>query len=644
MSQTNTNDNNLFLAQGDITQICAHALVYSTDLWGNAGYLFAAFSQAFPDFAERFAQGYVQARGERECLTEGDTFWLPLLDTQRPHGIVVVVTRGQDRATKAQKEAGRRSAGQAIREAARHLRVLEPAKRLLIVLPALLMGQGGEGRHGVESAQAQIEAVYDALNRPELANVDAAFVTYTPALYHVYLEARKRVRELRPHLQPANIPAHLRQLAEQVRRGECVFFVGAGLSRGAGLPDWGELVKDMAEKLAIPDEVLKAQSQDADYYLDLAELFQLKHGRANLVSMVQEKYGSDYAHATPTLAHYLLMGQPVRHVITTNYDRLLERALTALRRHPQTVVRQEEVARTGSRDGVHVVKFHGDADRIVLPDTGSAAVPDARETSAPSSNSSTSAVTSASEDDIILTRSDYDAFFENRPVMAALLQGLLLNQTFFFVGYSLRDPNFRQIYSQVARMLKAAKRPAYATSFNSTAAYLTKKGLENQQLFLIEVPGNGEEQNACFLKWLDWLSEAVTGKSRLFLAPEAPAYAAQQDAPLHILRNRLIELGDQMQRLDFAVLTLPEAREVARLLSLLTEQGWRPQKQWRQLRQQPQSLAALWERIADCMGENHAEGSREEQRQMLIHALTYTENAADAARLRARLNNTILPD
>lgn len=100
----NTNDNNLFLAQGDITQICAHALVYSTDLWGHAGYLFAAFSQAFPDFAER----YEQARGERECLEEGDTFWLPLSDMQRPHGIVVVVTRGKDRWTEAQREAGRR--------------------------------------------------------------------------------------------------------------------------------------------------------------------------------------------------------------------------------------------------------------------------------------------------------------------------------------------------------------------------------------------------------------------------------------------------------------------------------------------------------------------------------------------------------
>ena len=55
-------------------------------------------------------------------------------------------------------------------------------------------------------------------------------------------------------------------------------------------------------------------------------------------------------------------------------------------------------------------------------------------------------------------RFDYATFFERRPAMAILLEGLLLNQTFFFVGYSLRDPNFRQVFSRIARMLREARR------------------------------------------------------------------------------------------------------------------------------------------------------------------------------------------
>ena len=136
----------------------------------------------------------------------------------------------------------------------------------------------------------------------------------------------------------------------------------------------------------------------------------------------------------PTLAHYLLLSLPVRQVVTTNYDDLLERALEALKRYPVKVVRQEDVARTGRGDGVHVVKLHGDA---------------------------------AEPDEIVLCRDDYDEFFERRPAMALLLEGLLLNRTFFFVGYGLRDPNFRQVYSRIARMLREARRPAFATSFES---------------------------------------------------------------------------------------------------------------------------------------------------------------------------------
>ena len=141
----------------------------------------------------------------------------------------------------------------------------------------------------------------------------------------------------------------------------------------------------------------------------------------------------------PTLAHYLLLSLPIRLVLTTNYDDLLENALTALKRYPVKVVKQRDVAGIRTGQGAYVVKLHGDA---------------------------------ATAEEIVLCRDDYDEFFERRPAMALLLEGLLLNRTFFFVGYGLRDPNFRQIYSRIARMLQAppgprsppASRPAANTS------------------------------------------------------------------------------------------------------------------------------------------------------------------------------------
>src|SRR5205807_4025120 len=126
----------------------------------------------------------------------------------------------------------------------------------------------------------------------------------------------------------------------------------------------------------------------------------------------------------------------------------------AIKRYPVKVATQQEVARTGQAGGVFVVKLHGD---IGCPE------------------------------EIVLSRDDYDEFFERRPAMALLLESLLLNQTFFFVGYALRDPNFRQIHSRIARMLREARRPAFATSFETqgdVAAYLERQW-RRQQLELI---------------------------------------------------------------------------------------------------------------------------------------------------------------
>src|SRR5262249_53116494 len=144
-------------------------------------------------------------------------------------------------------------------------------------------------------------------------------------------------------------------------------------------------------------------------------------------------------------------------VITTNYDHLLEQTLTALRRHPISIVRQEDVPRTGQREGIYVVKLHGD-------------VGDA--------------------ENLVLTRDAYDTFFHCRPAMALLLEGLLLNETFFFVGYSLRDPNFRQIYARISGMLHDALRPAFATILypdRGTGKYLKRQwGQKGLNLVLFE--------------------------------------------------------------------------------------------------------------------------------------------------------------
>ncbi len=287
------------------------------------------------------------------------------------------------------------------------------------------------------------------------------------------------------------------------------------------------------------------------------------------------------------------MSLPVHHVITTNYDDLLERTLVALKRHPVKVVRQEDVARMGWRDGVHVVKLHGDATEA---------------------------------EGIVLCRDDYDEFFERRPAMALLLEGLLLNQTFFFVGYGLRDPNFRQVYSRIARMLRHARKPAFATSFESAGEagpYIVRQWQE-KQLQLIAIPGSTpDERERYLLRFLDQLADRVaSGSPRLFLAPdvEAPPSLTQ-------IHKLMLEVGEQLIEVCRGMRSDSEkdVHHLAETLRFLADHGWRPP------RRSGMVLSQIWMRLASCSA------APREQRRLLIAALETAEGFDEVTSIHDQL-------
>jgi hypothetical protein len=555
----------IFIAPGDLTQLSADAVAYSASHYlGRDGNSYSSFEVNVPGFAAWFES--VRSR-QLLPLEPGTTFWLPLSAERRPYGVIVVVATGgrrdEDRAGLAVRAA--------LTESVRHLREEGRTGRLLIALPAFRVGKAGDRHQRLESARAQIAAAREALEK--LPDVDVAFITYTPTLYQIFLQARREV------LGPPSAGPRYPELEQALRAGECVLFAGAGLSSGAGLPSWDELMRRLADDL-------KIQPSDRPDHLDLAQWYRDRFAGRQLGEVVRSTFQGA---GLPTLAHYLLMALPLRHVITTNYDDLLERALSALKRHPVVVVTQEDVAKIGEA-GTYVVKLHGDA---------------------------------AHPDDIVLSRDDYNAFFERRPEMALLLEALLLNRTFFFVGYSLRDLNFRQVFSRIARMLRQARRPAFATSFEATgdlAPYLSEQW-QRQQLHLIPVPGaSAAEQRRELLLFLDRLAEEVTlRESQLLLAPDVPTPPS-----LEGLHGLLQQVGGEILRLCRG--PGADVHQIADVLAFLTAHGWRPPEGT-----SPGGLCALWEALAGQTTDIA------ERRRLLVAALGAAEAFADARRVRQAL-------
>jgi len=233
--------------------------------------------------------------------------------------------------------------------------------------------------------------------------------------------------------QPGHPQNHLLDLlTQELRKRRLVLFIGAGVSKDAGLPLWNELVTPLRESLALPP------STDA---IEVAQRYVNAHGRLALVKYLEVTLGRC---EVPGPMHDALAQLPVSVVVTTNYDQLLERAFERRGDQPVVIARDSDLTHLIKDPSIHdhrrpvVVKLHG---CLSEPDT------------------------------IVMTRDDYLAYPSQHQAMIACLQRLLLTQTFLFVGFSLTDCNFWAIHRRIradlrqsasrAFLLDAVRRPVW---------------------------------------------------------------------------------------------------------------------------------------------------------------------------------------
>lgn len=571
----------VLVVHGDITMLTAHAVAYSTD-WSlsEGGQLTRAFEAGFAGFEDRYAE--LRGSCPPRSLDPGDAFWIPLGE-RMPHGIVVTVAAAGRRP---RAERARLATVGALRCACEALAGEGVKKPWTIALPCFLAGDGGARHDRVTVAEPQVEAALGFVR--DEPDVDVVFVAYTEANYQVWLEARRRVRARLGVPLTGEEPDE--RLVAAVARGECVVFAGSGLSLGSGLPGWGALIGDLADELGVAPEDRRG---DLDYLLDLAQWYRNEALEPTIEDRVRRAFRSDSSGARPTVAQYLLASLPARYYVTTNYDDLLETALRGLRRHALRIVAEADVARTGSPDGCYVVKFHGCAQ---------------------------------SPSDIVLSRDDYDGFFRRRPAMALLLEGLLLNQSFLFVGYGLRDPDFRQIWSRIAAMLEGAKRPAFATTFEAPSRHGQDQWARHG-LHLSPISGSDAAEKARNLdRFLDRLADRVARDPHLVLADDVEVAFSQ---PFSELRRRMLEMLPDLAAASShaASASRTEVLALADTLRFFVAHGWRGSM--------PGHVAGLFAALA-----LHRELSKEERRDLLVSAMRHTESREEAEKLRRKIEDT----
>ena len=141
------------------------------------------------------------------------------------------------------------------------------------------------------------------------------------------------------------------ELIDQFARGNGAIFVGAGLSVGAGLPGWEQLMERLAGELS--DHPKPAS------YLDLAQYYVNEYKKNRLINRLRDEL--DTSGVEPTSVHKAIVQLEISPIFTTNYDSLIERSLlNASVRFDKVISEIDSNFWTNER--TQVVKLHGDLD------------------------------------------------------------------------------------------------------------------------------------------------------------------------------------------------------------------------------------------------------------------------------------------
>jgi hypothetical protein len=241
----------------------------------------------------------------------------------------------------------------------------------------------------------------------------------------------------------------LKNLIEQVKKGECILFFGAGVH--APPPDDSKYKYAPEAKPLLGRELVEIMARECDFkknfpdesVLDLQRVslcYEITKGlgRSKLVDFLSKNVQED---KKPSPALQMLAALPFKIVITTNYDRLFEKALFKVDKDPHVFIYDPspsgdeptpDLTTDPTIERPLLFKMHGDLDK---------------------------------RDSIVITDEDYINFVQRmseKDIVHPVPQTIRFRMQRWptlFVGYSLRDYNLRLLFRTLRWKVDTANFP-----------------------------------------------------------------------------------------------------------------------------------------------------------------------------------------
>lgn len=214
---------------------------------------------------------------------------------------------------------------------------------------------------------------------------------------------------------------NIQNIKKALNQNKLVIFVGAGVSKNSHVPTWGHLVRKYAKKLNYT-QCLSCHFKTShcentchhkyyfstDEYIKIPQYFYSYDQSKNhhdYYAILKEAFQHDFK---PNILNDLITSLRPEHIITTNYDHLLD--------HYQYEVITSDQDLLKSKSNHYLIKMHGDIDDI---------------------------------EHIVFKEDDYLNFSQTHALIELYIKSLLIDHIFLFVGYSLNDYNLKMFLNWI---------------------------------------------------------------------------------------------------------------------------------------------------------------------------------------------------
>lgn len=221
---------------------------------------------------------------------------------------------------------------------------------------------------------------------------------------------------------------------------QLVLFVGAGISVDSGMPLWKDAINKISEKMQL--------TTDQNDPLKIPQYYYNSRGNKEYTQLMRVIFRYKEC-LKPTKLHKKLLDLNTSTIITTNYDHLIEKAAEENGEFIHVISQDIDLPYKNSKR--ELIKMHGDFEH----------------------------------NNFVLKEDDYLNYSYNFKLIETYVKSILGSKVVLFVGYSLNDPDVKQIISWVKDVLKDDFQRAYLIITKAKSNDIEKEYFRNLGVNLI---------------------------------------------------------------------------------------------------------------------------------------------------------------